>query len=190
MPDVAFVAADLGFRGKPRSPETPKGAVVAVGHSLGGLWLMQERPVKWNALILINGFSRFTEAGGFGPAVKPRALAMMMRRLKSDPKGTAVDFMKTCGIGEIPKHLDPRRLATGLEWLRDWDVRGALDGKDAPDLALASLDDPVVPAAMTAACFESRLGDKLVWSGKGGHLLPQARPDWCAKEIRKFLGNL
>ena len=57
------VALDLGFlRSDTPSPPVPDEVHVAVGHSLGLLWLLHERPCRWRALGGINAFTRFTRA--------------------------------------------------------------------------------------------------------------------------------
>ena len=62
---------DLGFFGHPAEalPESTAitGApVVAVGHSLGFMWLLHHRPFAWDALVSVCGMPRFT-AGGLSP---------------------------------------------------------------------------------------------------------------------------
>ncbi|HEB79980.1 MAG TPA: alpha/beta fold hydrolase [Rhodospirillales bacterium] len=151
------------------------GPVIAVGHSLGFLWLLHEQPFAWSALVAINGFTRFIDG------VAPRTLQRMIIGLERAPEKTVADFMALCGA-EAPERLDVERLRQGLQWLMDWDAREALEAETAPVAALAGRSDPIVPAAASEAAFKSRLH----WRD-GGHLLPLTDPDWCAERIRECL---
>jgi pimeloyl-[acyl-carrier protein] methyl ester esterase len=177
--DAEVVAVDLGFRGAPLFPDIPDDGRrrIALGHSLGALWLLTERPFRWDAFVGVNAFARFADC------VAPRILDRMIRRLETDAAGTVGDFLALCGNDDRPALLDPARLAEGLLWLRDRDARGALDSDPAPALILAARDDPLVPP--------DRLGfpEGIVrWHDTGGHLLPRTEPAWCAAAIEEFLG--
>ncbi|TWA84584.1 pimeloyl-[acyl-carrier protein] methyl ester esterase [Azospirillum brasilense] len=152
LPDGESVAVDLGFYGPPSFPELPAGRpVVAVGHSFGGLWLLHERPFPWDGLVLVNGFSRFTEGDGFAPATPRRLLDRMIARFDAAPEAVTADFLRRCGVEAPPTAgLDAARLGEALWALRDWDARAALTG---PALALAGAQDPIVPPAMTEQAF-------------------------------------
>lgn len=174
-------AIDLGFRGRgPRIPRLEE-PLVAIGHSLGFLWLLHERPFVWTKLIAINGFPRFVEGGGFAPAVPSSTVEGMIAGMDRDPSGVVRDFLALCGGGEPPDDLNPPRLRDGLHWLLRWDGRAAMDGEKVQ--ALAGRNDPIVPEAMTAGGFA---GHPIHWHG-GGHLLPITHPRWCADRIRECL---
>ncbi|MEO5335965.1 MAG: alpha/beta hydrolase [Magnetospirillum sp. WYHS-4] len=179
LPEAEFHCIDLGFRGAPLVPDLPSDGrrVVAMGHSLGALWLLTERPFRWDAFVGINAFGRFTDA------VAPRVLERMGRRLEDDAFRVVGDFLALCGCTDRPMRLDVPRLGEGLHWLRDRDARRALDNDPAPALFLAARDDPLVPPA--ALGFPE---GKARWSETGGHLLPRTRPEWCAAVIKEVLG--
>ena len=152
LPNGESVAVDLGFYGPPSFPNPPAGRpVVAVGHSFGGLWLLHKRPFAWDGLVLVNGFPRFTEGDGFTPATPRRLLDRMIARFDAAPEAVTADFLRRCGCeAPLPEGLDAARLGEALRALRDWDARDALTG---PALALAGVQDPIVPPAMTEQMF-------------------------------------
>lgn len=168
-------------------PAPASGPLVAVGHSLGLLWLLHERPMAWNRLIAINGFTRFCAASDFPDGVPPRLLRRMSARLAGHPDLVRRDFLERCGLPEN-RHpawddADAPALADGLRALEDWDCR---DRAERVDLVLAGRQDPIVPAAMTSACFPST---RIEWQD-GGHLLPLTDPGWCAEKIRRVVETL
>ncbi|OHC76490.1 MAG: hypothetical protein A3G18_12995 [Rhodospirillales bacterium RIFCSPLOWO2_12_FULL_58_28] len=190
LPEFPSVTIELGFcGGKAWSGEIPPGPLVAVGHSLGFLWLLHEKPFPWRAMVSINGFPRFTEGDGFTPAVEPKTLERMSAGLERSPEKTVADFMTRCGGDKPPDGLDKERLRRGLEWLRDWDRRAALESERTPVLALAGRFDPIVPPAMSEAAFKGLANVVLRWHD-GGHLLPRTAPDRCAERIRECLERL
>ena len=191
LADFDTLTLDLGFRGQESLDEVSSvPRRVVVGHSLGSLWLLTRAPFAWDVFVAINGFSKFCESDGFAPAVPTRTLDRMIRVLPRDPEGVTRDFLGRCGHEEALSGLDAARLDEGLHWLRDWDARSVLDSDARPGLILASRDDPIVPAAMTEACFAGHPTLTLNWREEGGHLLPQTAPGWCAERIRAFLGRV
>ncbi|MEE9139450.1 MAG: alpha/beta fold hydrolase [Alphaproteobacteria bacterium] len=188
---------DLGFFGRPRVPNLDeRGPIVAAGHSLGFLWLLRERPLRWRGLISIAGMPRFTRAPGYAQGVAPGVLRRMMARFTAEPAATWQDFLARCGCaGETngappPGEMDVERLGLGLRWLAEWDMRPALEEETAPVLALAADDDAILPAALSEAVFAARPGTTFELAGDGGHALPLSRPEWCAARIRAFMDGL
>jgi pimeloyl-[acyl-carrier protein] methyl ester esterase len=190
LSDFDCDSVDLGFYGRP-CPSRAVGAAprVAIGHSLGFLWLLRERPFAWRGLVSISGMPRFTKSADYAPGVPPRILDAMMGRLAGDPAGSLADFFETCGCA-VPRSLeaaDGARLAQGLRWLKDWDARPALDAEQSPVLALFAEDDAVVPRAMSEAAFSGRPNTRLERRADGGHALPVTQAQWCARKIREFV---
>ena len=181
LPEFPSLSVELGSAER----SWPAGPLVAVGHSLGFLWLLRKRPFTWRALVAINGFPRFTEGNGFAPAVAARTLERMISQFERQPRKVVDDFIARCG-GAPPETLDVEQLRRGLGWLRDWDQRQALENEKAPVLALAGRSDPIVPEAMSAAAFDGVANVSLHWRD-GGHLLPRTDPVWCAERIRECL---
>ncbi|MTJ80984.1 MAG: alpha/beta hydrolase [Telmatospirillum sp.] len=194
---IETLAWNLGFRGVPSMPVPPPGRpLVAVGHSLGFLWLLTQCPREtlgrpsngpwgrpWDRLVAINGFPRFTAASDFPAGVAPRLLDRMIARFDQAPREVYRDFMVRCGSGEPGcDGLDPPRLMEGLRGLRHWDGRGRMAGLGEVSLVLAGTHDPIVPEPMSRAAFPAR---DIAWHD-GGHLLPSQDPVWCAGHLRRL----
>ncbi len=187
---------DLGYFGPPRTSPllSGSGPLLAVGHSLGFLWLLRQvqlgSPVgealltRKASLLAINAFARFSRADDFPRGVHPRILKRMMRRLGEDPGATLSAFRKQAGVpaggSALPPGIDPGRLQGGLEGLLNWDGRPTLADWKPPLLALASDDDGVSPPAMSAASFPEMVLRRRV---EGGHMLPLSQPAWCAGQL-------
>ncbi len=193
LPEHECGAIDLGYYGPPAGPAFPPDRpLIAVGHSLGVLWLLKTRPFAWRGLVSINGFERFVEDDNFKPAVPLRVIDRMIRRLAADPAGVVEEFRHRCGAsGPLPDGPVPDALLLGLSWLRDWDARQDENGPNAePILALSGGHDPILPAGMdehSFACFPDLRRARLE---NGGHLLPVTDPEWCAGRIRAFLAEI
>lgn len=168
LSDFKSVTWDLGFFGPAdfTLPEVHQ-PVIAIGHSYGLVWLLQHRPLAWQALVAINGFSRF-------PGGPP--LDRMIAAFDRAPRATLDNFRKRCGApSPAPEPLIVARLRDGLDHLRRWDQSSA-----RIDLALCGESDPIVAPAHH---FNP---DHICWH-PGGHLLPLSDPVWCAKQLREFL---
>ena len=90
--DAAVTLVDLGFLGRSAdgSGDWPADAI-AVGHSLGVLWLLERKPGHFKGLVSIQGFDRFC------PHVPPARVAALKRGLARDPGGTMEAFWLSCG---------------------------------------------------------------------------------------------
>lgn len=182
LPDAEVTLIDLGFvAGGPKGQtEWPEDAV-AVGHSLGLLWLLRQGGGRFRALVSIQGFDCFC------CHVAPSRVQALKRGLEREPQATLQAFWRSCGAAgfALPEALNVPRLAEGLDWLMHWDARAVKDGLGRPVLALASRDDAVVPPAMSEAIWK-----EIVWAEDGGHILPLSHPEWCARHVREFADAL
>jgi len=175
---------DLGFveGGSPSVSVWPSDAV-AVGHSLGLLWLLhraaEEDRAPFRALVSIQGFDRFC------PHIPPSRVAGMRRGLRRVAYQTLHAFWRGCGTEPFASReaLNVERLDEGLGWLMDWDETETKAKLACPTLALAARDDAVVPQAMSEAIWRS---DTIRWSDTGGHVLPLKHPEWCANHVLDF----
>lgn len=174
---------DLGFvAGGPKgASEWPEDAI-AVGHSLGLLWLLERGRSRYRALVSIQGFDCFS------CHVAPSRLAALKRGLEREPAGTLQAFWRSCGASgfALPEALDVAKLDEGLDWLMTWDATKARKELACPVLALASRDDVVVPPSMSEAIW----GENIIWSPDGGHVLPLKHPRWCARHVLEFAHTL
>jgi pimeloyl-[acyl-carrier protein] methyl ester esterase len=170
---------DLGFvAGGPKgASEWPEDAI-AVGHSLGLLWLLERGRGRFRALVSVQGFDCFC------CHVAPSRLAALKRGLEREPGGTVQAFWRSCGASgfALPEALNVARLDEGLDWLMTWDARNARRDLTCPVLALASRDDVIVPPSMSEAIW----GENIIWSLDGGHVLPLKHPRWCARHVLEF----
>lgn len=179
LPEFESVAIDLGFTGRPFIPTVPAGRLVAVGHSLGLPWLLRQ---SWPfaRVVAINGFARFTKTPEYPHGTHRRVLERMRARLLEEPEAVYREFLRRCGIcNAAAEALDVQALATGLDWLAEWQVR-----TDLPLLALAGGCDAVVAEAASRDSFPETC---LRFQPEAGHLLPLTHPEWCADHIRAWL---
>jgi pimeloyl-[acyl-carrier protein] methyl ester esterase len=173
------VALDLGYFGAEHT-EIPEGITLLVGHSLGFLWLVRQPALRHVPLIGINAFPRFTEMEGYAPAVAPRILDRMKRRLSSGPAVILAEFWERAGaLGPDLAH-DEAALASGLDHLAAWDERENLAARTSSVRLIAGEEDAIVPPAMTRMAFQNRA---IAWL-LGGHALPQTHPAEVARLIR------
>jgi len=182
--DADVTLVDLGFvAGGPKGGTEWPDDSIAVGHSLGLLWLLKEGRGRFKGLVSIQGFDRFC------PHVPPSRLTALKRGLERDPAATMQAFWRSCGASgfALPEALNVARLDEGLDWLMHWDAAEAKERLDCPLLALAARDDPIVPSAMTEAVWQGR---NIIWSPDGGHVLPLKHPRRCARHVLEFAHTL
>lgn len=182
--DAKVTLVDLGFvGGGPKGQDDWPEDAIAVGHSLGVLWLLKQESRRFRGLVSIQGFDRFC------PHVPPARVAALKRGLARDPGGTMKAFWRSCGAPDFAsaEALNVARLAEGLDWLMHWDAEDAKADLECPVLALAARDDAIVPPAMTEAVWR---GQNIVWLPDGGHVLPMRHPAWCARNVLEFAHTL
>ena len=171
---------DLGFvAGGPKGASDWPSDAIAIGHSLGLLWLLQRGQGRFRALVSVQGFDCFC------CHVAPSRVAALRRGHERDPGGTLQAFWRSCGASgfALPQALNVARLDEGLDWLMHWDAQKAKGELGCPTLALASRDDAIVPAAISEAIWKET---GIVWSPDGGHVLPLRHPRWCARHVLEF----
>ena len=174
---------NLGFvSGGPKGASDWPSDAIAVGHSLGLLWLLERGQSRFRALVSVQRFDCFA------CNVAPSRLAALKRGLERDAGSTLQAFWRSCGASGFawPEALNVARLDEGLDWLMHWDARRAKHALTCPVLALAARDDPIVPPAMSEAIW----GENIVWSPDGGHVLPLKHAEWCARHVIEFADTL
>ncbi|MEH6632260.1 MAG: alpha/beta hydrolase [Halopseudomonas aestusnigri] len=184
--DVECTVVDLGFFGTQTTPEETH-YDVAVGHSLGVLWLLSHEKITWDKLVSICGFSKFSDDKSFPQGVSLRVIERMIRRLPISAESVLKSFHDLCDpLGQIPfENSDKRnheRLSWGLEFLRDQDMRTRFDPLST--LVLADKTDQVVPENMTKALFSS---SNITWADGKGHLVPLTGPKACHDIIKRAI---
>ncbi|MBI1889684.1 MAG: hypothetical protein HYS18_03480 [Burkholderiales bacterium] len=151
FPAAEFALFDLGFTGSAQAPMLASGIDwIAVGHSWGFAYLLQQTVVPWKAAIAINGFTRFCRRPGQPEGTPQRVVDAMLARLRQDPRALLQEFRLRCGDKTgIPETLDSERLHDHLVRLRDTSI----DLPSCPVLALATQEDLIVSPALARAGF-------------------------------------
>ncbi|MBF0193922.1 MAG: alpha/beta hydrolase [Magnetococcales bacterium] len=194
------MSLDFGFYGRKKLEIPNDRPLIAVGHSLGFLWLLQHLPEAiWanqvQGLVAINGFARFSKAEDFPNGVDRCVIRGMKNGLQRDPVKVLNDFRVFGGgpggdlIGEEAKQrLDVMALGYGLGWLMEWDGRGALSQWQKPLLAIANSDDNIVTPDITKDSFSGIAKGKssIEWLDEGGHLGLLSRPQNYGELLGKF----
>ncbi|MDH7640771.1 alpha/beta fold hydrolase [Sphingomonas oryzagri] len=196
LPEFETVAWDRGYFGA-ASADPVAGPVVAVGHSLGAMLLAG----RFDRLVAVNGFDRFTGEN----AVPPRVVERMRKRFGEAPREVLADFRARIGAETPPERIDAASLAADLETLAsnnarhceersdeaihmrgarsDGLLRYARNDGERDVLILQGGADPLLPAAMRASTFAGARRETLA---EGGHLLPLTHPQWVADHLRAF----
>jgi pimeloyl-[acyl-carrier protein] methyl ester esterase len=169
-------ALDLGYFGAANTT-VPDGVTLLVGHSLGFLWLARQPALQHAPLIGINAFPRFLEADEYQPAIAPRVLERMKRRLAADPDAVLAEFWQRAGAPGPDKPFHTAALAEGLDHLAAWDVRENLARRASSVRLIAGEEDAIVPPATTRMAFMHFMVDWL----PGGHALPRSHPAELAR---------
>lgn len=183
LPSYDFDRIDFGYFGPEKIVDTDDEPVIAVGHSLGVLWLLTQYSGPLKGLVSIAGFDNFAAH------INPTLIQAMQMGLMRRPERTLQDFWQRCGGGPTVDLADANieRLNAGLDALQKWDGRERHLNLNVPILALAARDDQVVHEQMSKAIWEPEI---LRWVNEGTHSLPLTKPDWCADEIDKFAKNI
>jgi pimeloyl-[acyl-carrier protein] methyl ester esterase len=144
--------------------EAPEEAIW-IGWSLGGSLALQaalDAPERVTGLCLVTATPRFTQSPDWPKAMPQATLKGFHRALLEDPPGTLERFLSLQVRGsesarELLRDLRHRlgreppasdaALASGLDLLRDCDLRDRLDAIEQPSLWLYGERDTLVPAA-------------------------------------------
>lgn len=172
-------AIDLGYFGAP-DIAVPSDTTLLVGHSLGFLWLLRQSALHHVPMIGINAFPRFLEADDYRPAIAPRVLERMRRRVVSDTRSVLEDFWTRAGALGPAGVPNSAALAAGLDHLAAWDERENLAARASPTRLIAGREDAIVPLAMTEMAFK---GSEITWL-PGSHALPRSHAAEIARLIR------
>lgn len=167
--DFDAAVADIAGRLQP-------GTTLA-GWSLGAqlaLAVAARFPEKVGKLLLVAGTASFVQRDGWPHAMPPEMLAEFAAGIAADVEAMLPRFVGGFNRGdarskEVTRQLldlaDPRPagevLATGLNWLRDVDLRPELAKITAPTLLIHGANDPLMPLgaaeALAAAIPNARL---------------------------------
>ena len=178
---------------------------VWLGWSLGGLVALEaalRAPERVAALILVTATPRFVIAPDWPDAMAAGTLAQFHDALLADPAGTldrflalqvrgsdaARDCLRTLRreIAQRPAP-SPAALETGLDLLRDGDLRARLSGLSCPNLWLFGQRDALVPAAASELIAGLLPGAAQRVVAGSAHAPFLSHPEVTGAEIENFL---
>jgi malonyl-CoA O-methyltransferase len=189
------------------SPFVPPGAAV-LGWSLGGmvaLELARSRPTDLGALVLVATTPCFLKRDDWAGGMEPAVLQGFAGGLRSDHRRTIANFLALQTWGderatEVLRTLraslathgepDPRALATGLDILRETDLRDALPGIPVPTLVLAGEHDRITPPAAGRELAAALPSAQYREIAKAGHAPFLSHAEEVQEEVTRFLAFL
>lgn len=175
------------------------------GWSLGAqlaLAVAARHPDKVGKLVLVAGTASFVQRDGWPHAMPPATLAEFAAGVAADVEAMLPRFVGGFNRGderakavtlELLKLADPRPsgevLATGLDWLRDVDLRQLAPQVKAPTLLIHGAADPLMPLAAAEALAALIPGARLAVFDDCAHAPFISRPDDVATTVQQFLND-
>jgi pimeloyl-[acyl-carrier protein] methyl ester esterase len=170
-----------------------------LGWSLGSLRVLEAalaRPELIRGMILLAATARQTADAGY-PGMPRTMVRAMRRRLTASRQVVLESFFTEClkpevdpaGVANLVSQADSiptDRLAAGLDYLAETDLRARLSGLNIPALVIHGQADQVVPAACGAYLAEvlpQAIGLPLP---EAGHLLPWRFPQTVAAHMHAW----
>ena len=173
-------------------------------HDEGAFYQMQ-RMERYKAVIqqmLVAGTASFIQRDGWPHAMPLEMLAEFTAGIAADVEAMLPRFVGGFNRGdahakavtlELLKLADPRPagevLATGLNWLRDIDLRDLAPQVKAPTLLIHGAADPLMPLGAAEALAALIPGAKLAVFDDCAHAPFMSRPDDFVAAIRSFLND-
>jgi pimeloyl-[acyl-carrier protein] methyl ester esterase len=190
-----FERVDLGYFSRSAPPVQSGDYELAIGHSAGLQWLLQNRQVRCKAVLSVCGFTRFVCGDDFAAGWPRRILDRMARQLGKDPGLCVREFHEKGRLPEpcklpfsrVGTSSNAAVLAAGLQALSNADCRTQWSCFDGPRAVLAATDDPIVDAKLTQSCFPD---EEIEWIPACTHWLPMTHPQSCAMAARRLLARL
>ncbi|MCQ9156031.1 alpha/beta fold hydrolase [Acidomonas methanolica] len=178
---------ELGQTGAPVRDALPLEPYLAVTHSAGTLWLLEQDLRHCAGIVAVNGFARFTAGADFPDGVPPRVVQRMRRRLETEAAEVVATFRREIGGAPPAAPLCGARLDDGLQRLLASDGRAAAHSMGARLIWLAGMEDRLVTPAMARAGFGPLARENRC---AGGHLLPLDAPETVAALLREAEGHI
>jgi pimeloyl-[acyl-carrier protein] methyl ester esterase len=175
------------------------------GWSLGAqlaLAVAARHPDKVGKMILVAGTASFVQRDGWPHAMAPAMLAEFAAGIAADVEAMLPRFVGGFNRGdarvkavtlELLQLADPRPsgevLATGLNWLRDVDLRELAPQVKAPTLLIHGAADPLMPLGAAEALAALIPGARLAVFDDCAHAPFMSRPDDFAATVQQFLND-
>lgn len=195
--DFDAAVADIAAR-------LPEGAALC-GWSLGAqlaLAVAARFPAKVGKLILVAGTTSFVQREGWPHGMPQPMLAEFTAAIAADAEAMLPRFVGGFNRGdakakavtlELLKLADPRPsgevLGTGLNWLRDVDLRNDATQVKAPTLLIQGAADPLMPLAAGEALAALIPGAQLAVFADCAHAPFTSQPDEFIATLRNFLND-
>jgi pimeloyl-[acyl-carrier protein] methyl ester esterase len=195
--DFYVAADDIAARLQP-------GTTLA-GWSLGAqlaIAVAARHPDKVSKLLLVAGTASFVQRDGWPHAMAPAMLAEFAAGVAADAEAMLPRFVGGFNRGdarakavtlELLKLADPRpageALATGLNWLRDIDLRDLAPLVKTPTLLIHGAADPLMPLGAAQALSALISGARLTIFDDCAHAPFMSRPDDFLATLRQFLND-
>ena len=197
---------DLSGLARAVFPCIPRGAAV-LGWSLGGmlaLELARQHPRHLRALLLIATTPKFLACPDWEHGLQPAVLDEFTRGLAQDYRRTVQNFLALQTRGDehaldtlralrsrLATHgaPDPRALATGLDILRNADLRPALPRIVLPTLVIAGEYDRLAAPGAGRELAVQLPGARFRLVERSGHAPFLSHPDEVLAEVRGFLAR-
>ncbi|MDI2090231.1 alpha/beta fold hydrolase [Commensalibacter oyaizuii] len=182
--DIGFISNQPTSEQELHSFISHQDHIVAVGHSLGFLYLLKQFPHRFKHYIAINSFARFSKTENFIHGIPTRILDRMSKGLEQPKTETLSQFYQQCGYtpSSSIKDINIPLLQLGLKWLKTEDVSHIIPLISDKLTVISSTNDPVIPQAMTTASFPTQ---HIHWVDSHTHLLPITHPKLCVTLIQQ-----
>ncbi|MDD2741676.1 MAG: alpha/beta fold hydrolase [Rhodocyclaceae bacterium] len=176
-----------------------------VGWSLGAqlaLAVAARHPEKISKLVLIAGTASFIQRDGWPHAMPPEMLAEFAAGVAADIETMLPRFIGGFNRGdakakavtlELLELADPQppaaALATGLDWLRDVDLRPIAPLIKCPTLLIHGANDPLMPLATVQALSALIPGAQLCVMADCAHAPFISQPEAFSTRLTEFLNE-
>lgn len=175
------------------------------GWSLGAqlaLAVAARVPDKVGRLLLVAGTASFIQRDGWPHGLPAQTLADFSAAISIDAEAMLPRFVGGFNRGdarakavtaELLQRADPRPsagvLSTGLDWLRDVDLRDEAACVRVPTLLIHGAADPLMPLSGAQALADCIPGSRLAVIEDCAHAPFVSRPDVFVSVVREFLNE-